>query len=353
MPFASLKEVLAYIAPGTDMREAVNRIVERGSGGLIVLGPVDKLNKVIMSGFRMEAEFTAQRLAELSKMDGAVGFNPEQETIIYSNAHLSPDPSIPTQETGTRHKAAEQTAKQLNIPVIAISEKRKRITVYYKQQRYILRDITTMFSKVNQSLLILDKYRTDYDDAIRELTALELDDRVLPFHVANVLRRTAQMLQLEQEIERLFVELGEEQDLPSRQLHNLMIGIKKDFVNLIRDFRQEDTPNPQEIQEQILSFSSEELLSTEKVMAPLGYDDDELDQFLTSRGYRLLSKIPRLPSAVIERLVDEFDSLTNIAQTDQEKLQEVKGIAEARANNIKAGLRRLEQRVTIMEELES
>ncbi|MFW6012922.1 MAG: DNA integrity scanning diadenylate cyclase DisA [Candidatus Bipolaricaulota bacterium] len=352
MEFNSLQDLLGHIAPGTEIRDAINRIVEQGNGGLIVIAELEQVSEVITSGFEMDADFTSQRLAELAKMDGALILSEEMTAITYSNTHLAPDPTISTDETGTRHKAAEQTAKQLGIPVIAISERRKRITIYFNDQRYILRDLATIISKVNQALLILDQYRNDFDEAIRELTALELDGRVLPFHVANVLRRIAQMLDLRDEIRRMFVELGEEKDLPARQLDNLLVGIEREFHLLIKDFQKDLEKSPEEIQPEILDLSADELLSTENIMGPLGYEDEELDSFLSSRGFRILNKIPRLPNPVIERMVEEFDNLDEVLKVDKERLKEVKGIAEARANTIKAGLRRLENRITIMEELQ-
>lgn len=352
MSFNSLEDLLAKIAPGTRIRDGVDRIVEQGNGGLICIAELENVESIITAGFKMNARCTPQRLSELAKMDGAVVINEQMSKISYSNVHLAPDPSIPTDETGTRHKAAEQTAVQLSIPVIAISERRKRITVYYESQRYILRDLSTIISKVNQALLILDQYRTDFDDAMRELTVLELDGRVLPFHVANVLHRIVQILRMREEISRMFIELGEEKDLPERQLENLLVGVSSDFDYLIRDFQTDTEEDPEEIQEQILNLPSESLLSTEKVMSPLGYEDSDLDRFLSSRGFRLLSRIPRLPSSVIERMVKEFENLDEILAVDKERLKEVKGIAEARANTIKAGLRRLENRITLMEELE-
>ncbi|MFP4646713.1 MAG: DNA integrity scanning diadenylate cyclase DisA, partial [Candidatus Acetothermia bacterium] len=320
MEFNSLQDLLGHIAPGTEIRDAIDRIVEQGNGGLIVIAELEQVSEVITSGFEMDADFTSQRLAELAKMDGALILSEEMTAITYSNTHLAPDPTISTDETGTRHKAAEQTAKQLGIPVIAISERRKRITIYFNDQRYILRDLATIISKVNQALLILDQYRNDFDEAIRELTALELDGRVLPFHVANVLRRIAQMLDLRDEIRRMFVELGEEKDLPARQLDNLLVGIEREFHLLIKDFQKDLEKSPEEIQPKILDLSADELLSTENIMGPLGYEDEELDSFLSSRGFRILNKIPRLPNPVIERMVEEFDNLDEVLKVDKERL---------------------------------
>ncbi len=352
MDIHSLEDILKLIAPGSQMREGLNRILEQGHGGLLVIATEENVEEVISSGFKMEARLTPQTLSELSKMDGALVIGEDLSTIIYSNVHLSPDSSIQSEETGTRHKAAEQTSKQLNLPTIAISERRDRITVYFKSESYVLRDIDDILSKVNQALLILGQYRDDFAEDRRELTAMEISGRVLPFHVAQVLRHISQMLHMEEKTNRMFIELGEEKELPQRQLENLMVGVESDFEYIIKDYKTDEKEmDTQEVKRDVMDIPSEELLSTEKVMKPLGYDKDDLDRFLSPRGFRLLETIPRLPSAVIERIVDKFSNLENVLHSNKEELKEVKGIAEARANNIEAGLRRLENRVVLREEM--
>ena len=353
MSFDSLEELLENIAPGTKLRDGVNRIVEQGHGGLLVLSPVQKIEEIITTGFKVDAEVTSQRLSELSKMDGAIVIDDDLKKITYANAHLSPDPAIESQETGTRHKAAEQTAKQIRIPVVAISERRNRVTVYYRDQRYILREISTIMSKVNQALLIMDQYRGNYDEALQELTALELDGNVLPFHVANPLTKIGQMLTLKNEILRMFVELGEEKALPGRQLDNMVAGVESELEFIIKDFHRDPKDDVEEVRESIIELCTDTPPSTKRIMALLGYEEEDLDDFLTPRGYRILHQIPRLPNTVIERMVDEFGNLENILKSSKEDLQEVKGIAETRSNTIKAGLKRLENRITLMEELET
>ncbi len=353
MPFKTLEELLEKTAPGTKLRDAIDRIVEQGNGGMLVLSSLDTVEELITTGFRIDSEITSQRISELSKMDGAIVIDDDLERITYANAHLSPDPSIESKETGTRHKAAEQSAKQLKIPVIAISERRNRVTLYFKDQRYILREISTIMSKVNQALLIMEQYRGNYDEAIQELTALELDGNVLPFHVANPLSEIGQMLTLKEEILRMFVELGEEKALPGRQLDNMMAGIERDLEFMIKDFQKEPKDNYDEVRSKIIDLCSDTPPPTKRIMALLGYEEEDLDEFLSPRGYRVLHQIPRLPHSVIERMVEKFGDLEKILEADREELQQVRGIAETRSNTIKAGLKRLENRITLMEELET
>lgn len=353
MAFKTLEDLLERTAPGTKLRDAIDRIVEQGNGGMLVLSSLDTVEELITTGFRIDSKVTSQRVSELSKMDGAIVIDDNLEKITYANAHLAPDPSIESRETGTRHKAAEQTAKQLKIPVIAISERRNRVTVYYRERRYILRDISTIMSKVNQALLIMEQYRGRYDEAMQELTALELDGNVLPFHVANPLTKIGQMITLKKEILRMFIELGEEKALPGRQLDNMMAGIERDLEFMIKDFQKEPEEDSKETRDEIIELCSDTPPPTKQVMALLGYEEEDLDEFLSPRGYRVLHQIPRLPHSVIERMVDEFGKLENILEASREELQQIRGIAETRSNTIQAGLTRLENRITLMEELET
>jgi len=261
-------------------------------------------------------------------------------TILFANAHLAPDPSIPSQETGTRHRAAEQTAKQLGRPVIAVSEERRRTTIYLGDWKHELQDPLTLLAQASQALLILDRYRAELNELLAEMGPLEFERRVFPYHVAVVVQKIVQMMELEEELKRLFVELGVHRELPERQLRGLMRGVREELELIILDFQKHPDRPVAEVIEEILSLSAEDRLSPEAVLKPLGFDEEDLEKPLASRGYRLLHKIPRLPMSVIERLVREFGSLDQIERQGRRQLQRIKGVAEVRARAIKAGLRR-------------
>ncbi|MBS3813063.1 DNA integrity scanning protein DisA, partial [Candidatus Bipolaricaulota bacterium] len=171
--------------------------------------------------------------------------------------------------------------------------------------------------------------------------------------VVNPITTIGQMLTLKKEINRMFLELGEEKTLPSRQLNNMISGIEEDMEFIIKDFCRDLEGDVDDLVAEVIELCSETTPSTKKLMALLGYEEEHLDEFLSSRGYRILHKIPRLPHVVIERIVDRFGTLENILQARRDDLQDVKGVAETRSNTIKAGLQRLENRITIMEDLES
>lgn len=342
-------KVLGKVAPGTPLRDAINSIVQMRNGGLIVLCDLERAHKVVQAGFFLNADFTPQRVVELSKMDRAIVIDEDLRRIFYANAYLVPDPHIESDETGTRHLTAEKVAKQLNVATIAISAERMgRVTIYYGPIKYVLQDISVLSARVNQALRILEQYRATYNELSQELMALELEGRVLPYHVANILQNIVQILDTEEEIRRWFVELGEERELMELLLEWLMVGIQEQAELLVLDF-QVNRRAPHTIIEEIRLLPPEELLSTEKILEVLGYESNEeiLDQVLPSRGFRVLSQIPRLPRSVIEDLVNAFGSLRAILRATEKDLMEVKGIAEVRARAIRAGLRRLKNSLGI------
>jgi diadenylate cyclase len=346
----ALLQILKATSPGTLLRDAINNIVELRRGGLLVIANEDKAQVVVRSGFELRTKLTPQRLVELSKMDRAIVIDEDLQTILYANAYLVPDPEIPSEETGTRHLTAEKVAKQLGVATIAISASRGRVTVYYGPYKHLLQDIITLTARSNQALRILEQYRATFDDLSRELTALEFEGRVLPYHIANLIQTIVQMLAIQREIEQVFVELGEEKELMELQLDWLMLDVRDAFVLVIRDFQAQDR-NPEKIIAEIQAFSPEELLSTEKVMEALGFETQEevLEETISSRGYRVLSQIPRLPLSVIENLVEEFGSLQDILDASEEELMEVKGVAEVRARAIRLGLQRLKRSLLLWE----
>ncbi|MNE90109.1 DNA integrity scanning protein DisA [compost metagenome] len=102
----------------------------------------------------------------------------------------------------------------------------------------------------------------------------------------------------------------------------------------------------------IQALSSEELLDLDAIGKILGYEGVPLvDTLISPRGYRIVSKIPRIPSTVIENLVKHFKELKNIIEANKENLDQVEGIGEARARAIRNGLRRIKEQVELNKQL--
>jgi diadenylate cyclase len=121
---------MEFVAPGTGLSEAIAAILAGGSGALVVIGDEDAVSPVCDGGFRLDAPFTPQRLVELSKMDGAIILDADVSTIVSANVHLVPDASVPTRETGIRHRSAERVSRQAGVVVIAVSRRQKVARLY-------------------------------------------------------------------------------------------------------------------------------------------------------------------------------------------------------------------------------
>ncbi len=326
------------------MREALERIIRAETGALIVLGDEEAVQDVVSGGIRLDAEFTPERLSELSKMDGAVVLSSDLSRIAYANVHLIPDPSIPTSESGMRHRTAERVAKQTGVPVVAVSQQMRRVTVYTAEQRHVLEDLGALLARANQVLQALERYRARLDSGYASLSALEVEDAVLLRDVVTVLQRSEMVLRMGAEGRRYVLELGSEGRLLRLQLEELLAGVEGERILLIKDYAVEGKrADPAAVADELKALSSQELVDLCAVASVLGFpaSPESLETPVTPRGYRLLSRIPKLPQAVVENLVEHFGSLPAMMSASIESLDAVEGVGEARARAIREGLLRV------------
>lgn len=346
---AKLIDALKIVAPGTNFRAGLENILRAKTGGLIVVGDSPEIMEVVEGGFKIDCPFSAANIYELAKMDGAIILNREITRILYANTQLVPDISIPSTETGIRHRTAERIARQTGELVIAISQRRNIITLYKGIIKYSLGDIGVILSKANQAIQTLEKYRIVLDRNLNDLNVLEFDDLVTIFDVVKVLQRTEMVMRIVIEIEKYTSELGVEGRLVKMQMEELVSNIEVEGLRVIRDYHQfSDEYKPEKIVNTIHNWSSEELLDLASFARELGYTNaNNLDIAVVPRGYRLLSKIPRLPEQVIENLVNYFGTFQDVLEASIKELDEVEGIGEVRAKLIKEGLRRLKEKILL------
>ncbi|RJP31946.1 MAG: DNA integrity scanning protein DisA [Actinobacteria bacterium] len=337
-------DVLELVAPGTELRESLARLMASRLGALIVVGDDSDVLEVVNGGVELNWEFSAANLFQISKMDGAVVLDEDISRIRFANVHLVPDPSIPTLESGTRHRTAERVARQTGKLVIAVSERMTRVTLYKDDWRHVILSVRVLISKSSQALQTMEKYKTRLDQVSTTLSALEFEDLVSLQDVVSVLQRAEMMQRIADEIHVYLAELGTEGRLIELQVEELISGVEREKKNVIRDYRVEQRGKSVEAVELSLArLSDEELLQLTNVAQALGYSGahDELDRPLSPRGYRVLERIPRLPASVVEKLVKNFKSVQNIMQASEKMLDEVEGVGKARAQAIKEGLRRI------------
>jgi diadenylate cyclase len=346
-------DILKILAPGTIFRDGLENILRAQTGALIVVSDKEEVIKLVNDGFEIDTQLSPTKIYELAKMDGAIVIDDKAEKILFANAQLIPDPSIHSGETGTRHKTAERVAKQTGELVIAISERRSIITIYKGESKHILEDIRVVLVKANQAIQTLEKYRSVFDQALTNLSALEFEDLVTISDVVTVIQRTEMVLKIQREIEKYISELGSEGRLIKMQLEELVSNVEEEGVLLIEDYMskelEEEDSEPEEILENLTDWSSDEILTLNTISKALGYSGgvNALDESVSPRGYRILRKIPRLPMPVIENLVDNFEDLQSIIRASVDELDDVDGIGEVRAQAIKDGLRRLRDQVLL------
>jgi diadenylate cyclase len=184
-----LRSVLATVAPGTGLRDGLERILRGNTGALIVIGWDKVVDTLCTGGFPLDVEFSATRLRELCKMDGAVVLNDDGSRILRSATHLMPDPAIPTEESGTRHRTAQRVARQTAYPVISVSQSMRIISLYVADRRYVLERSGELLSRANQAIATLERYKARLDEVSNALSALEIEDLVTVRDAAIVAQR--------------------------------------------------------------------------------------------------------------------------------------------------------------------
>jgi diadenylate cyclase len=333
------------IAPGTELRSANDDIIRSREGALLVIGEPNELAFLFSGGIKLEVPFTPQLLYELAKMDGAIIVNAGCTKLAYANVQLMPDPTIASNETGTRHRTAERVAKQTEALVISISQQRETVTVFVGQSRYQLEPIADVLAKTNQALATLETYRARLEQVLTRLTALEFQNAVMLDDVLVVLQRAELTTRMAEEIERACVELGEEGRLIRMQLEELVADVPDEKAALVYDYHAEGgAARTQEGLEALAGLPYNQLLEFE-LLAVLGYPAsvNPLDHSVAPRGYRVLSHIPRLPDGVVKRVVASLDGLDGVVRASQRELEAVEGVGTVRAREIREGLRRLQE----------
>ena len=333
-----LNDALALIAPGSKLREGMDRILQAKHGALIVVGDDPAVLSVCTGGFLLDAEFTPQRLSELAKMDGAIILAADASRIARANVHLMPKATIPTSETGTRHRTAERVARSIDVPVIAVSEAMATISVYRNDRKHTSQTAGWLVDRSTQALSTLQRFRSRYDDALSTLTRLEVEDSVSVRDVVSVLQPGEMVRRIATEIEGHLVELGSEGRLIHLQTEELRAGVDESLALVLRDYADEGGTT------RLQSLSHEALMELHKVLIALNLRGaiDQMYAELAPRGYRLLHRLPQqLSEVLIERVVERFGTLPEILSASAAELESVDGIGTATARHIRDGLARL------------
>lgn len=336
----SLPDELRALAPGTPMREGLERILRGRTGALVVLGENDVIDEISTGGFALDVAFTPTALRELAKMDGAIVISADRSRIVRAGVHLMPDRSVETVETGTRHRTAERVARQSGLPVVTVSASMATISLFLDDQRHQVEHSAQILNRADQALQTLERYRGRLTEVISRLSSLEVQDAVTVRDVALVAQRLEMVRRLEAEIESYVLELGTDGRLLTLQLSELAVDFARLPELLERDYRPSDEADFS--LEHLRGLSTAQLVEPAVVARTIGFGPVvNLEGRVVSRGFRQVAQIGRLPAALGARLIEHFGNLQALFGASIAELQDVEGVGESRARIIRDGLLRL------------
>ncbi len=341
-----LLEAIAKVAPGTELRQAVDDVIRSHEGALIVVGDPNELAFLYSGGIRLDAPFRPQLLYELAKMDGAIIVDSAIRRLAWANVQLMPDPTIPSDETGTRHRTAERVAKQTGALVVSVSQQRETVTVFFGRARYQLDPVADVLAKTNQALGTLETYRQRLEQVLTRLTALEFQNAVVLDDVLVVLQRAEMTSRMAERITRDCVELGSEGRLIRLQLEELVGDVPGERDAIVRDYHRAGAGDGATAAlAELRALSYQELLEFGRLAELLGFERNvnPLDHSVSPRGYRILSHIPRLPEPVVRHVVADLGTFDAVVRASQRELESVESVGAVRAREIREGLRRLQE----------
>jgi len=336
----NLNDFLTRLAPGKTLRVALDDILEGESGALIVID-CPGLKELIDGGFKINTNFTAQKLAELAKMDGAIIISKDLRKILMANVLLVPKASILTNETGTRHKAAERTAKQLGTFVIAVSERRNKISIFYEDKKHILEDSESILRRATETLNILEKQRELLDDAIKNLNILEITGLVSIGDVCTVLQRIEVINKMMDTMKRYLTELGNQGIILRMRIKEIFKGIENIELFILKDYSHRPS-----VAKRILSSITFEGIIDPEALSRMIFESPP-DIQIEPLGYRMLDKL-NLNEREVKLLIDEFNNLSNIFNASEEELAV---LLKNRAINLKKELDSLKEQILVGKKL--
>jgi diadenylate cyclase len=337
-----MRTALARVAPGTPIRDGIDRVVRAKAGALLVLSDDADVLSICSGGFLVDAPFSPQRLSELAKMDGAIIVSSDGGRIARANVHLVPDPTAPTSETGTRHRTAERVARSLGVAVVSASEEMGVINVYAGGAKRQLQEVGHLLERANQALQTLERYKAKLDDAIANLTAAEVEDVTTLRDVVSVVQRGEMVHRIADEIETMIIELGVDARLLRLQLDEIYGEIDDELDLVVDDYLPAGRTKAATLAE-MSALSDDDVLDLRIAAATLHRDGDSADlgQEVTPKGLRLLHRVNRLPADMAARVADHFGGLAKLQRATVADLMNVDGVDEATARSIRDTLTRV------------
>lgn len=343
-----MRSALARVAPGTGLREGIERVVRSKAGALVVLSDAPEVLAICSGGFLVDSPFSPQRLSELAKMDGAIILTTDGARIARANVHLVPEPSVPTSETGTRHRTAERVARSLDVPVVSASEEMGVINVYAGGTKRQLQPVSSLLDRANQALQTLQRYKDRLDESVTTLTTLEIEDLVTVKDVVNVLQRGEMVERIADEIYTMIVELGVEARLLRLQMEELFADSDRQVELIIADYLP-PARHVEDTIEELSRLKDDEVLDARTTVGTLHLGAVELTDELQPRGVRVLSHVNSLTPDLAAKVAADIGGLARLHRVSVDELTAIDGIDETLARDIKDTMQRVTE-ATILEQ---
>ena len=324
-----------YLLPGEPLRKGVDLIADKKSGGLIVIGSSNKLEKISSGGINLKnCSYTPEMLSELAKMDGAVIVDENVSAILKANVHLNPSDNLQTSETGTRHRTAERVSAETNLKVIAVSEESSAIKVFHNMKVIELEEPAMILGRVNESLQSVDRMRRRFDEVLLQLGELEMEDTITNQQVLTVIQRGELLIRLANQVKNEAENLGEEAGIVMIQIESLESGVEYTLSLVLKDhLPSKKYRNTKKAKSEISNMTYEELNTISHLGAILMMQP--LDEISTPRGYRVLARLPGLPDNLHDPLIKKFKTLPKLLGASTDKLFQVDGIGRNRAQQLR------------------
>ncbi|MCR4284717.1 MAG: DNA integrity scanning diadenylate cyclase DisA [archaeon] len=314
----TLLDFIKLVSPGKPLRDVIDDLIRSGLGAMIIFdAPTLHSENILEGGFRINSRFTSQKLFELCKMDGAIIVSPDLKRILFANALMNPNASLYTAETGTRHKAAERTAKQANTFVIAVSERKKKVTLYHGESRYFLKETEEILRDLSSTLQVLEKQRELLDANITDLNVLEMSDLVSVSDVCKVIQRAEMILKISDSVKINFTELGREGNVMYMRYKELLKGVWDIEKEILRDYAHISLKKSRTI---LANLTLEGLLDTDSIARLIIEKSPESS--LSPRGFRFLSHLS-LSEKEVSPIVKKFGNLKALFDSDSVGLEPI------------------------------
>ena len=311
-----LEDAIKKTAPGTALRHALDMIIAGHMGALICVGDTDAVLAAGDDGFKLDVSFTANRLFELCKMDGAIVVDKDLTKILRANYHLNPNPSLPTSETGTRHRTAARMSLLTHATVISVSERRAVVNVYVDGKGFELKPVGNILASVNQIVVAMQNTRQQLDRRLLRLTSLELDNYVTLGDVTGILYLFEVLITAGEELDDCIMQLGSEGKTTLMQREEFLGGMDEAYTLMIRDYAADSSEeNALAIRKRLHETDNTKIRSAKSVAKILGFSDDRgEDSIMTPLGLRTLSRVPVVREGMADKIVDQYGSLQEILE---------------------------------------